>query len=127
MSNKKSIFGIIGVGLGSVALLLSLIHFYAGPLNPQPTLERTIAEQAVAIRDAAIAAFKGNEIKKKFWPSNWDADKLIDVITALFGGLAIVSGIFALVRKEPLRVTIGAAVLGSGAIVFQYVVMELWH
>ena len=124
MSNKKSKIGIIGVGIGSVALLLALFHFYAGPLSPQPKLEHTITETALALRDATIAALKGNEIKKEFWPSKWDVDKLVDVITVLFGGLAIISGIFAFIRKESLRVTIGAAVLGGGAIAFQF---QLWH
>jgi hypothetical protein len=123
MSEKKPKVGTIGIVIGSVALLLALFHFYAGPLSPQPKLEHTIAAKAVALRDATIAALKGNEIKKKFWPSKWDVDKLIDVITALFGGLAIISGIFAFIRKEPLRVTIGATVLGGGAIAFQFVAL----
>jgi len=127
MSKKKPRVGTIGIVIGSVALLSALFHYYAGPLSPQPNLERTITNTAVALRDATIAAFKGKEIKKGSWTSKWDADKLIDVMTALFGGLAIISGISAFMRNEPLRVTIGAVVLGGGAIAFQYIVMELWH
>ena len=125
MSNKKSKFGIVGVGIGSVALLLALFHFYAGPLSTQPKLEHAIAETAVALRDATIAAFRGNEIKKKSWIPKWNANKLTDVITALFGGLAIISGIFAFIRKESLRVAGGAAVLGGGAIAFQFAALAL--
>lgn len=127
MSEKKPRVGSIGIVIGSIALLLALFHHYAGPLSPQPKLERTIAETAVALRDATMAALNGKEIKKRSWTSKWDADKLIDVMAGLFGGLAVICGFSALIRKEPFRVTVGAAVLGGGAIAFQYVVMGLWH
>ena len=125
MDKIKSKIGTIGVIIGSIALLLALFHFYGGPFSPQPKLEQTIAEKAVAIRDATVAALKGKEVKKESWTSKWDADKIIDVITALLGGTAIIAGIFAFIRKESLRVAGGAAVLGGGAIAFQFAALAL--
>ena len=125
MDRTKSKIGIIGVLIGSIALSLALFHFYGGPLSPQPKLEQTIAEKAVAIRDATVAVLKGKGIKKESWTSKWDADKIIDVIIALLGGTAIIAGIFAFIRKESLRVAGGAAVLGGGAIAFQFAALAL--
>lgn len=125
MSKEKPKIGAIGIAIGSVAFLLALFHFYAGPFSPQPILEQTIAEKAVAIRDVTVAALKGKEIKKETQTSKWDADKALDVVTAFLGGLAIIAGIIAYTRKEPLRFAGGAAVLGSGAIAFQFLVIAL--
>jgi len=125
MSEEKSKVGIIGVIIGSVALLLALFHFYAGPFSPQPKLEHTIAEKAVAIRDATVAALKGKEVKKETWTSKWNTDKIVNVLTALLGGIAIIAAIIAFIRKESLRVAGGAAVLGGGAIAFQFVALAL--
>ena len=55
MAEKRSTLGFTGIAIGSIALLLVLVHFYAGPFSPQPTIETTIAEKAVSIRDAAVA------------------------------------------------------------------------
>jgi hypothetical protein len=125
MSDKKPKVGTIGIVIGSVSLLLALFHFYAGPFSPQPKFEQTIAEKAVAIRDATVAALRGNEIQKETWTSKWDTDKLLDVVTALLGGLAIIAGILAFARKESIRFAGGAAVLGGGAIAFQFAALAL--
>ncbi len=125
MDEEKSKIGIIGVIIGSIALLLALFHFYAGPFAPQPKLEQTIAEKAVAIRDATVAALKGKEVKEEKWSSKWDADKIIDVITALLGGIAIIIAVVAFIKNESLRVAGGAAVLGGGAIAFQFLALAL--
>jgi hypothetical protein len=39
------------------------VHFWGGPFTPQPSLETSVAEKAVAIRDATLAALKGEEPK----------------------------------------------------------------
>ncbi|MEQ8288851.1 MAG: hypothetical protein RIB78_03905 [Gammaproteobacteria bacterium] len=126
METKKSLFSLIGIGLGSLALLMALFHFYAGPLSPQPAIEDTVAEKAVAIRDATIAALKGEEKEKKVVTvSNIDLDKVVSIATAMLGGLAIILGVIGFVRHEPLRAATGAAVLGGTAIAFQFLVVAL--
>ena len=62
MEPKKATTSFIGIGVGAVALLLALVHFWAGPFSPQPSLEQTVAEKAVSIRDATIAALKGETV-----------------------------------------------------------------
>ena len=117
--NKKSIYGIIGIVVGSIALLLSLIHFWAGPFAPKPTIESVVAEKAASIRKAAIDAIKGKEPEKRTFVSKWDADKITDVITALLGGIAIILGTIGFDRKEQNRIVGGAAALGVSAIEYE--------
>ncbi len=125
MEETKSTYSFIGMGLGSIALLLAIIHFWAGPFSPQPTFEQTVAEKAVAIKEATIAALKGKDAPLPQTESKMDADKIISVITATFGGIAIILGVFGYAKKEPIRVAGGAAILGGSAIAFQFAVVAL--
>ena len=120
MAEHVAKFSFSGIAVGAIALLLVLVHFWAGPFSPQPTLEQTVAEKAVAIRDATVAALKGQETDQKGYRSEMDVDRALDIIGAVLGGTAIVLGVLGYAKKEPLRVAGGAAVLGTGAIAFQF-------
>ncbi len=124
MEESKSTLSFIGIGLGSIALLLAIVHFWAGPFSPQPTLEQTVAEKAVSIKQATIAALKGKEAPA---PQSQpiDTDQIISIGTAVLGGLAIILGVIGFAKKEPMRVAGGAAVLGGSAIAFQFAVIAL--
>ena len=125
MEGTKSTYSFIGIGVGSIALILALFHFWAGPFSPQPTLEDIVAEKAVAIKKATIAAMKGREIEKSPQEFTMDTDKALSIATALLGGIAIILGVFGYARKEPMRVAGGAAVLGGSAIAFQFAALAL--
>lgn len=125
MENDSSKLSFIGIGIGAMALLLALFHFYAGPFSPQPTLEDTVAEKAVAIRDATIAVLKGEEREKKTVRSEMNLDKALQVGTALLGGIAIILSVIGFAKKESIRVAGGAAALGSAAIAFQFLTIAL--
>ncbi len=122
---SKSKFGFTGIALGSIALLMALIHFYAGPFAPQPSLEETVANKAVAIKEATIAKLKGEEIKKAPVVASLDTDKILNIAIAALGGLAFILGILGYALKEPLRVAGGAAILGGSAIAFQFLTLAL--
>ena len=125
MESNKSLLSFIGIGIGSIALLLALFHFYAGPFSPQPTLEDTVAEKAVAIRDATISALKGEKREKESNKIEWNLDKVTDVTTALLGGIAIILSVIGFAKKESAKVAGGAAVLGASAIAFQLFTIAL--
>ena len=112
-------FGVIGIAVGAVSLLMALVHFWAGPFSPQPTFETSIAETAVEIRDAAVRSLRGEAPPPKK-RAEWDLDRIIQTATAFLGGLAIVLAVIGLVKHEPKRQIAGAATLGVGAIAFQF-------
>ncbi|NIT55752.1 MAG: hypothetical protein GWN00_05790 [Aliifodinibius sp.] len=122
MSQSTKKIGFVGIAVGSMALLLALVHFWAGPFSPQPTLETTVAEKAASIKSATIKALKGEEYKKTY-KASWNADKVTNVATAIFGGIAFILSILAFAKKEPTRVAAGGAVLGVSAIAFQFIAM----
>jgi len=124
MSESKSNLSFIGIGLGSVALLLAIVHFWAGPFSPQPSLEQTVAAKAVSIKQATIAALKGQQAPPP-QSHSIDADQMVSIGTAVLGGLAIIFGVIGFAKKEPRRVAGGAAVLGGSAIAFQFAVVAL--
>jgi hypothetical protein len=122
----RATIGFIGIGIGAIALLMAIVHFWAGPVSPQPSLEKTVAEKAVAIRDATVAALKGEAIEdKKVSRSSFDLDDTLRITTSVLGGLAIILGVVSLATREPFRVAGGAAVLGGSALAFQFAVLAL--
>ena len=125
MAEKASNLSFTGIAIGSVALLLVLVHFWAGPFSPQPTLESSVAERAVAIRDATVAALKGEDVKKYALPAEMDIDRALDISGAVLGGLAVILGVLGFAKKESARVAGGAAVLGAGAIAFQFAAVAI--
>jgi cobalamin synthase len=119
----KSRYGSFGIIAGSIALILALVHFWAGPFSPQPTLESVVAQKAALIRSATIDALKGKEAAQSTYTSRWDADKVADVTIALLGGIALILAAVSMAMKEPIRLAGGAAALGIGAIAFQFIAM----
>ena len=116
----KGNFGKIGVAFGAASLLLALVHFWAGPFAPQPSLETAVAETAVGIRDATIRALRGEEPEPPK-RAEWTIDKSIATTTAVLGGLAVILGVVSFIGREPKRLAAGAAALGASAITFQFV------
>ena len=125
MEENNSTAGFIGIGIGAIALLAAIVHFWAGPFSPQPSLEKSVAEKAVAIKNATIAALKGEEIEEEVSPRKIDLDQGLRLATSVLGGLAIILGVVSFARREPWRVGGGAAVLGGAAVAFQFAVIAL--
>lgn len=124
MSNQNSTLGFIGITVGSIAFMLALVHFWAGPFTAQPTLEQTVADKAVAIKKATIAALKG-EKPAPVMKSKINTDKLVDLATSVLGGLAVILGVISFAKAEPLRIAGGAAILGGAALAFQFVILAI--
>ena len=125
MENPKSTIGFIGIAIGAVALLMAITHFWMGPISPQPSVEKTVAEKAVAIKNATIAALKGEKIEENVPPNTIDLDQGVRITTSILGGLAVILGVVSFANREPFRVGGGAAFLGGAAIAFQFAVIAL--
>jgi len=119
----KNKFGTLGILVGGIALILALVHFWAGPFASQPTLETTVAEKAASIRQAAIHALQGKPVKKEAKKPKFDADQITHIITAILGGLACVFAAISFSQQESIRAVGGAVALGAGAIAFQFIAM----
>jgi len=123
MKNRKSTIGFFGIGIGAIALLMAIVHFWAGPVTPQPSLEKTVAERAVAIKNATIAALRGEKVQEQAATDRIDLDQGLRIATGVIGGLAVILGVIGFVKSELLRVAVGAVFLGGAAIAFQYVIV----
>lgn len=116
-------FGDCGIVFGGLALMLALVHFWGGPFSPQPTMETVVAEKAASLRQAAIDAFNGKSVVETTYKKKIDADSIINIVTAVLGGIALILGVVSFAQDEPIRVAGGAAILGVSAIAFQFIAM----
>ena len=126
MSESKTesrTFGLVAVLLGAVAFAAVVGHFFVGPIDPPPPLEVSIAEKAASIRDATVAALKGEEYTAK---SNVRQRTLDDYMTYTFIGLAVLAilmAIVAFIRDEPWRPIVAGAGLGGLASASQFTIV----
>ena len=120
---NNSMFGMLAVVLGFLAFAAVVGHFFVGPVDPPPPIEVSIAEKAVSIRDATVAALKGEEYEAE---RNVQPRTLDDYLTYSFIGLAVVAillSVIGFVKHERLRPSIAGAALGGLAITFQFATM----
>ena len=96
LSFSQNKFGMAGMLCGCAALIVVVLHFWAGPLAPQKTLERSLAETAVnfAKEVVRVAKDKPAEVQRK----EWDADDTVTVAGAALATLAILLAVFGFVR-----------------------------
>ena len=121
----KSSFGLVGVVAGVIALGLALVHFWAGPFSPKPSIEEVVAEKAVKIRDSVVARLKGLQKPASVQPQGFDTDHVITTSTIVAGFLAVVLAVVSYIRREDNRVSMSAVALGGGAIALQYLAVAL--
>ncbi len=114
----------VGMMLGACALLLAVIHFWAGPFSPTPSLEAVVAAKTVAIRDVVVATL-GGKAAPTVPASPWDLDRTLMLLGSVLGAAALVLAVLGFVRNEPARACGGAAALGGAALAFQFVVIAV--
>ena len=93
--------GYYGIAAGAAALLLAVVHFWAGPFAPQPSLETVVAESAVEIRDATVRALRGETIDENFARA---ARNLVGVDVLPSVG----ANVYDIMRRDTLVLTKGA-------------------
>ena len=120
---KNSMFGMLAVVVGFLAFAAVVGHFFVGPVDPPPPVEVSIAEKAASIRDATVAALKGEEYEAE---RNIQLRTLDDYLTYSFIALAVVAillSVIGFIKHERLRPSIAGAALGGLAITFQFATM----
>ncbi len=122
---RKDLFGWIGIAAGSVALLLAMVHFYAGPFSPQPTLESLVAGKAAAIKDSLLASLAGHKVPDAVTRPRYDLDRILEIAIAVLAACAVILGIIGGACKGNRRAVSGAVMLGAGTLYFQFAVFAL--
>ena len=95
-----------------------VIHFWAQPLAPQKTLERSLAETVVNFAKEVVSVAKDEPAK--LTKRDWDLDDTVKAVGAGLAVVAILLAAFAFVRREDIRPGATAATLGASAIAFQF-------
>jgi len=124
-SRPCSTLGWCGFATGAVALILTLILFWAGPFAPQPSAGVTIGELAADIAKSAARSVAGQQQPEPLMMPRTIDDYLKIGVGAL-AGIAIVLGVAALVQREQKRAAmsgIGLGMLAVGIQLFTYTIM----
>lgn len=120
---KPTRLGWLAVVLGFLSFAAVVGHFFAGPIDPPPPVEVSIADAAASIRDATVAALKGEEYEAEEVVRERTID---DYMTYAFIGLALVAmflAVLSFINKEPWRPAFAGVAFGAMAITFQFAVV----
>ena len=123
----RSILGWSGFAMGAVALLLTLVVFWAGPFAPQQTTGVSLGELAADIAQSAARSVVGQPQPEPVSPPR-DIDDYLEILVGVAAGVAIVLGVAALVRHEHKRAAVSGIALGGLAIgvqLFAYTIMMI--
>ena len=123
----RSILGWSGFAMGAVALLLTLVVFWAGPFAPQQTTGVSLGELAADIAQSAARSVVGQPQPELVSPPR-DIDDYLEILVGVAAGVAIVLGVAALVRHEHKRAAVSGIALGGLAIgvqLFAYTIMMI--
>ena len=112
-------FGYLALALGFLAFAAVLGQFFVGPIDPPPPVEISVAEKAAKIRDATVAALKGEEYEAESSTRTRTLDDYLTYSIMALAGVAILLAIIGFVQHERLRPAIAGASLGGMAIAFQ--------
>jgi len=118
-------YGWIGFLCGALALGISVLHFYTGPLVKEPTLKENAIETVVSIKQKALKIFKRQEsLKPKengtLEEQAFNLDQKLDLASVILGLMALIFASIAFIRHENIRASGMAGAFGVGAILFQF-------
>ena len=118
MTKTRNPLSFAGLLAGSLATLIAIVHFWAGPIVEPPPLEQVIADKVVATRDATLARLRGKPAPARPPPDRWGPDRLVQAGGATLGGLAIVLAAAGFARRESRRQSLAALGLGITGVLF---------
>lgn len=111
-------YGWAGFLTGALALMLTIIVFWAGPLAPQQPVGETLGEIAADIAASAARSVAGQpapppEVQPR------TIDDWLAVGVGVLAGLAVIIGLASFLRREQRRVAVSGIALGGVAVGFQ--------
>ena len=117
---RSSWVATVALGIGALALTLGAVHTAAGPFAKPPPLEQVIQDKAKSLYERAMDALRGTPPPTRpEAPPQRDVDQIVSGAAAGLGALSVALALVAYARRENLRATAGAAVLGIAAMPWQ--------
>lgn len=123
-SPQGSAFGWLGFMIGSAALIMTLVIFWAGPFAPQQAAGVTLGELAADVAKSAARSVAGLEQPEPVAMPR-TIDDYLEIAVGVLAGLAIIAGVAAFIRHEAKRVAISGMALGGLAIGIQLFAMTI--
>lgn len=109
--------GSLGFLLGAIALVLVLVTFVAGPFGPQTTAGATIGEIAGEAGKGMLRNWLGME--QPTVQRTRSIDEFLSLGVVIAGALAVLLGLFALLRGERRAIATTALASGVSAVAIQ--------
>ena len=105
--------------LGVAALVLAMVHLWAGPFAPQQSVGVTIGEIAAEIWTSGQSAMAG-EAPPAPEALAWDIDRVLEVAKPVLAGLALALATAALILRRGARAGLAGILFGASAVLFQF-------
>lgn len=121
LKSPRPVCGWVGFLLGAVSLVTAVTMFWAGPFAPQPTAGVSLGELTAEIGKSAVRNLVGLKQPAPLVVER-DIDDFLEIGVAVFASFSIVLGFAGFIRRESLRLAIGAGALGACTIAFQFFV-----
>ena len=113
-------WGLASIGLGAIALVVTMIVIFAGPFAPQDSVGTSIGKIIGEISVSALSTVRGDELPPPE-TRDWDIDRILLVTGPILAILAIITAIVSAFYHDPWRLPTYGAVLGVGAIAIQVI------
>lgn len=119
---RRPLLSVAALILGALALVAAVGHEATGPLIPPQTIEAATIERAQSLKERVSALWEGEAAPPPKLSAGWTLDRGLAVSIALAAALSVALGVIGFVRHEPARGALAAALLGAGALAFQFFV-----
>jgi len=118
-AQKAHWLGIVGTVVGCLSVVAAVLPTWVLPaiIPPEP-VDKVVVDTAQKIKDRVAARVKGVEYREPERKLDWYQIFAIAAVT--LGVLALLLAAISFVAHEPWRFAGAAAMLGAGAIVFQF-------
>lgn len=115
---RPRVLGVLGAVIGLMAMVVTVLHFYLGPIKEPPTVESFVAEKAVGIKQAIEARIKGETHRPQVDTQAFDPDLMLQRGSMIAALAAVSLGVFGFLRKEEAMPSGLAVGLGGATVVF---------
>jgi hypothetical protein len=120
MANRAGVFGTIGVAVGFIAMAITLIQFFYGPIHKNESSFLTTAKSTIhSILSEKHASTQLNN------RSNLNIDNTLSYTSILFAFLAIVFGTVAYIRDAKKELAYASLSVGAATLFFHFILIAL--